>query len=108
MEVGGEGERHHGRLPALCRGRHGGLRGGGEAWWGDEYEECGLWHHHVICIQSRRLLTVAGSADAQVGEVGGEAACAVGGAEGGEGHGVIWVQRGGQGRRELDVGQVRK
>lgn len=51
---------------------------------------------------------MAGSADAQVGEVGGQAARAGGGAEGGEGHGVLGVQRGGQWGGELDVGQVRQ
>lgn len=51
---------------------------------------------------------MAGSADAQVGEVGGQAASAVGRAEGGEGHGVIRVQGGGQWRGELNVGQIRK
>lgn len=54
------------------------------------------------------LVTMAGSADAQVGKVGSQAACAVGRAEGGEGHSVLGVQRGGQWRRELDVGQIRK
>lgn len=34
MEVRGEGERHHGWLPALCRNSHGGLRGGGDPWRG--------------------------------------------------------------------------
>lgn len=56
----------------------------------------------------RVVITMAGSADAQVGEVGSQAACAVGRAEGREGHSVIRVQRGGQWRRELDVGQIRK
>lgn len=51
---------------------------------------------------------MAGSADAQVGEVGGQAARAVGCAEGGEGHGVLGVQWSGQWRRELDVGQIRQ
>lgn len=51
---------------------------------------------------------MAGSADAEVGEVGGQAARAVGRAEQGEGHGVVGVQRGGQRRRELDVGQIGK
>lgn len=50
---------------------------------------------------------MAGGADAQVGEVGGEAARAVGGAEGGEGH-VLWVEWSGQRWRELNVGQVRQ
>lgn len=49
---------------------------------------------------------MAGSADAQVGEVGAQIACAAGGAGGWEGNGVIWVQRSGQGRGELDVGEV--
>ena len=53
-------------------------------------------------------VTVTGRTDAQVGEVGGQAARAVGRAEGGEGHSVLGVQRSGQWRRELDVGQIRK
>lgn len=53
-------------------------------------------------------VTMAGSADAQVGEVGGQATRAIGRAEGGEGHSVLGVQRGGQRWRELDVGQVRQ
>lgn len=56
----------------------------------------------------RTNVTVAGSADAEVGEVGGQAARAVGRAEQREGHGVVRVKRGGQWRRELDVGQVGK
>lgn len=59
------------------------------------------------CVQIV-VITVAGSADAQVGEVGGQAARAVGRAEGREGHGVLGVQWGGQRRRELDVCQIRK
>lgn len=51
---------------------------------------------------------MAGSTDTQVGKVGGQAARAVGGAERREGHGVLRVQRGGQRRRKLDVGQVRQ
>ena len=53
-------------------------------------------------------VTVASHTDAQVGEVGSQTACAVRGAEGREGHAVIRVQRGGEWRRELDVGQVRE
>jgi hypothetical protein len=49
---------------------------------------------------------VAGGADAQVGVVGGQAARAAGGAQGGEGDAVVGVQRGGQRRGELDVGEV--
>lgn len=52
------------------------------------------------------VITMAGHTDAQVGEVGSQTACAVRGAEGGEGDGVLGVQWGGQWRRELDVGQV--
>ena len=51
---------------------------------------------------------MAGSADAEVGEVGGQAAGAVGRAEGGEGHGVLGVQRGGQRRGEVQVAEVRQ
>lgn len=47
---------------------------------------------------------MAGHTDAQVGEVGSQTACAVRWAEGGEGHGVLRVQWGGQWRRELNVG----
>lgn len=62
------------------------------------------------CLRGKHWtkVTVAGSTDAEVGEVGGQAARAVGRAEQGEGHGVVGVQRGGQRRRELDVGQVGK
>lgn len=49
---------------------------------------------------------MAGSADAQVGEVGTQIACAAGSAGGREGHGVIRIQRSGQRRGELDVGEV--
>lgn len=49
---------------------------------------------------------MAGSTDAQVGEIGAQIACATGGAGGREGHGVIWVKRCGQWRGELDVGEV--
>lgn len=53
-------------------------------------------------------ITVASSTDAKVGEVGGQAARAVGWAKRGEGHSVLRVQRGGQWRRKLDVGQIRE
>lgn len=49
---------------------------------------------------------MAGSTDAQVGEVCGQAARAVGGAKRGEGHGVLRVEWSGKRRRELDVSQV--
>lgn len=68
-------------------------------------ERCSASHG----LRSRDInVTVAGSADAEVGEVGSQAARAVRRAEQGEGHGVVGVQRGGQRRRELDVGQIRK
>lgn len=67
-----------------------------------------LQHPHLITFYCCEVITMAGSADAQVGEVGGQAARAVGRAEGREGHSVLRVQRGGQWRRELDVGQIRK
>lgn len=63
---------------------------------------------HLVFLLSNSIITMAGSADAQVGEVGGQATCAVGRAEGGEGHGVLGVQRSREWRRELDVGQIRK
>lgn len=69
-----------------------------------------LQHPHLIqfyCFEIA-VITMAGSTDAQVGEVGGQAACAVRRAEGREDHSVLRVQRGGQWRRELDVGQIRK
>lgn len=62
---------------------------------------------HLVSVLSNSIITMAGSTDAQVGEVSGQAARAVGRAEGGEGHGVLGVQRSGEGRRELDVGQIR-
>lgn len=49
---------------------------------------------------------MAGDADAQVGEVGAQIARAAGCAGGRKGHGVIRVQRSGQRRWELDVGEV--
>lgn len=52
------------------------------------------------------IITVAGGAYTQVGEVGGEAARAVGCAEGGEGHGVLGVQRGRKRWGELNVSQI--
>ncbi len=61
----------------------------------------------IYCFQIV-VTTMAGSTDSQVGEVSGQAARAVGRAERGEGHGVLWVQWGGQRRRELYVGQIRK
>lgn len=72
-----------------------------------------LHHPHVhLCVLifyfQILAFTMTGNADAQVGEVGSQAACAIGRAEGGEGHSVLWVQRGGQRRGELDVGQIRK
>lgn len=62
----------------------------------------------LVLVLSNSIITMAGSADAQVGEVGGQATRAVGRAEGGEGHSVLGVQRSGEWRRELDVGQIRK
>lgn len=69
------------------------------------------WGNCILNLKRRKHstnITVAGSADAEVGEVGGQAARAVGRAEQGEGHGVVGVQRGGQRRRKLDVGQIGK
>lgn len=54
------------------------------------------------------LITMAGSTDAQVGEVRGETTRAVGCAKGGEGHDVLWVQWGREWWRELDVSQIRQ
>ena len=42
MEVRGEGERHHRRLPALCCYSHGGLRGGGDP--------CGGQQTLLVCL----------------------------------------------------------
>lgn len=120
MEVRGEGEWHHGWLPTLCRDCHGGLRGGGDPWWERKKKKqrhVKAFHHpHLVymsvCLYFMVfkfwLFTVAGNADAEVGEVGSQAACAIGWAEGGEGHCVLWVQWGGQRRGELDVGQIRE
>lgn len=52
-------------------------------------------------------LTLAGTADAQVCQVGCEVAGAAGAAQRGEG-GLLGVQRGREGGGEVDVGQVRQ
>lgn len=62
--------------------------------------------HSGVLLLKMAVGTMAGGADAQVGEVGGQAARAVGRTEGGKGHGVLGVQRCGQRWGELDVGQV--
>ncbi len=49
---------------------------------------------------------VTGSTDAQVCQVGGQVA-GTAGAGCRECNGVIWIQRGGERRRELDVCQIR-
>lgn len=66
-----------------------------------EYQNLPHSFHH-------RWLTVAGSTDAEVGEVGGQVACAVGWVKGRKRHSVVWIQRSGQRWGELDVGQIRQ
>lgn len=59
MEVRGEGERHHRRLPALSRYSHGGLRGGGDPWRGKKKKEKSTHERFLrILLDSNQLSAV--------------------------------------------------